>query len=210
MQWMKRNNGDKPYVLRNARSLLFIFPVGLLGFIALTWLTGLVSFANSLPTPSALPEAADGIVALTGGDTRLTEAMNLLIARKGQRLLISGVNPAARRNDILSLLDVEEDLFDCCVDLDRMAVDTIGNAAQTAQWTKVNNYQKIIVVTANYHMPRSLLEFRHVMPDIEITPYSIQSDRIHTERWWKSISTARFLASEYNKYLASFIRTRLF
>lgn len=157
-----------------------------------------------------LPNAADGIVALTGGDTRLTEAMNLLSAKKGKRLLISGVNPAARRTDILSLLNTEEDLFNCCVDLDRMAVDTVGNARQTAQWIKNNNYHSLIIVTANYHMPRSLLEFHNAMPDIEIMPYPIQSDRVPTTQWWKNLKTTKFLASEYNKFLASFIRTRFF
>ncbi len=210
MKWLKRKNVDKPLAKRTAKRWFFVFPSSLIGFIAIAWLIGLISFALNIPSPSPTPKAADGIVALTGGDTRLTEAMNLLIAQKGQRVLISGVNPAARRGDILSVLNVEEKLFDCCVDLDRLAVDTIGNAVQSAKWIRDNNYHNVIIVTANYHMPRSLLEFRHAMPDIEITPYAIQSDRIHTDKWWKSINTIRFLASEYNKYIASFIRTRLF
>jgi len=211
MRWLKIDSDSetKPKILRTVKPWLFVFPASLIGVLAIAWLAGLLLFANSLSTSPALPRTADGIVALTGGDTRLSEAMNLLIAQKGQRLLISGVNPASRRSDIFSLLDVEESLFNCCVDLDRLAPDTIGNATQSAEWIKKNDYHQIIIVTANYHMPRSLLEFRHAMPDIDIRPYPIQSDRFQTAHWWKSIDATRFLASEYNKYLASFIRIRV-
>ena len=190
---------------RRVRRILAI----LAGAIIVVWLAGLVSFASALTRERGEPKAADAIVALTGGDTRLEEAVYLLRLDKGERLLISGVNPATTLEDIKTLVSGPDFLFDCCIDVERAAANTIGNADEAAQWVLDNDYASLIIVTADYHMPRSLLEFRRAMPDIELIPYSIQSDRIDISRWWYGQSTIRFMASEYNKYIASVIRVRI-
>jgi uncharacterized SAM-binding protein YcdF (DUF218 family) len=152
---------------------------------------------------------ADAIVVLTGGDTRLNEAMNLLSLKKGQRLLISGVNPSIPEADIRRLVPNSDGLFDCCIDLDKSATDTAGNAHEAAAWAVKHGYSSLIVVTANYHMPRSLLEFSRAMPDVELIAYPIQSGSIPVDGWWHHKSTAKFLASEYNKFLLAWLRTRM-
>lgn len=181
----------------------------LAGTIIFVWFVGLIYFANTLARERSEPSAADGIVALTGGDTRLEEAVYLLRLDKGERLLISGANPSTTLEDIKSLVSTPEFLFDCCIDIERTATNTAGNANEAAQWVIDNGYTSLIVVTADYHMPRSLLEFRRAMPDIALIPYSIQSDRIDISRWWGGLGTIRFMASEYNKYIASLIRARI-
>ncbi len=189
----------------------------LLGAIALSvaiavlvWFAGMIVFATNLSKQQGTPRIADGIVALTGGDKRLLEAMKLLAQGKGHRLLISGVNPDVSETAIRGLFDNSDQLFDCCVDLDRSAADTMGNAQQTAQWVLKNSYTSLIVVTANYHMPRSLLEFHQAMPEIKLIPYPIESDQIEISGWWYQPNTARVLTSEYNKYLISFVRLQIF
>ena len=177
---------------------------------ALVWFAGMIVFATNLSKQQGAPGVADGIVALTGGDKRLLEAMKLLSQGKGQRLLISGVNPNVSETAIKNLFDNSDQLFDCCVDLDRSAADTMGNAQQTAQWALKNSYTSLIVVTANYHMPRSLLEFHQAMPEIKLIPYPIESDQIEISGWWYQPNTARVLTSEYNKYLISFVRLQIF
>ncbi len=184
-----------------------LIPGALLIFSVFLWLIGLISFARGLPASPAAPEAADGIIVLTGGEARLSEAVNLLRQQKGKRLLISGVNPMASKEDIRVLINGSQELFACCVDLDRTAANTLGNAIQSAAWVEEHGYRSIIVVTANYHMPRSLLEFRRAMPDVDIIPYPVQSDRVRVSDWWSRFGTARFIASEYNKYLASLLRS---
>ena len=181
----------------------------LAGMIILVWLVGLISFAQTLTRQLTDPQSADAIVALTGGDKRLEEAVYLLRLDKGDRLLISGANPATTLNDIQSLVDAPNFLFDCCIDIESTAANTVGNAEETAQWALDKGYTSLIIVTADYHMPRSLLEFRRAMPDIELVPYSIQSDRIDISKWWSGLGTIRFMASEYNKYIASLIRARI-
>jgi hypothetical protein len=96
--------------------------------------SGFLYFAESITTErSDLTGSADGIVALTGGALRIDDAMALLAASKARRLLISGVNPATPREAVRDLVSQHAGLFDCCVDLDRDARDTIGNAAESAE-----------------------------------------------------------------------------
>lgn len=178
------------------------------GGTGLIWLLGLVAFATSLGPTARDTLSADAIVALTGGEERIAEAVGLLKAEKAERLLISGVNPQTPDEDIQKLVGAPQELFDCCVDFDRSASNTIGNAAETAAWARQNGYNSLIVVTADYHMPRSLLEFRHAMPETELIAYPILSPSFPMKKWYH-LKSARILVSEYNKYLISFLRIQI-
>ena len=48
-------------------------------------------------------------------------------------------------------------------DIDHAALDTIGNAEESAKWVNSHGYGRVIVVTNNYHMPRSLVEFEALL-----------------------------------------------
>ena len=66
---------------------------------------GFVGFLSKLRYVESAPERrADGIVVLTGGSLRVSDAMELLAAGYGKRLLISGVNPMIAAGDISRLL----------------------------------------------------------------------------------------------------------
>lgn len=171
------------------------------------WFGGFVSFVRGLPAPPPAPavEQADAIVALTGGRDRLMAAMALLSAYKGRRLLISGVNQGTPRQDLKSLLDDPNDRFDCCVDVDRVARNTIGNAGETARWVRGHGFRSLIVVTAHYHMPRALLELGHALPEAALTPYPVIPTSLSAKPWWHP-KRARVFASEYTKYLLSAVR----
>jgi len=54
--------------------------------------------------------------------------------------------------------------FECCVDLDYTAVNTIGNAVETRRWALNHGFHSLVVVTSNYHMPRAMLELSHQLP----------------------------------------------
>jgi uncharacterized SAM-binding protein YcdF (DUF218 family) len=97
----------------------------------------------------------------------------------------------------------------CCVDLDRSAVSTRGNAAESRRWVYERGFRSLIVVTSNYHMPRALVEFSHAMPDITLIPFAVVGDKWREEPWWTSPSTLRLLFSEYVKYVAAELRVRL-
>jgi uncharacterized SAM-binding protein YcdF (DUF218 family) len=167
------------------------------------WL-GLVGFAENIRTsrpPTPLPEA-DAIVALTGGTrARLDEGMRLLAEGRGRRLLISGVNPKVKDAELAALLTGPPELFACCVDLGRYAEDTLGNAAETAAWARRNSFSRIILVTDDYHLPRSLAELRTALPEADLIGYPVAT-RLATENvWQRDLGAAGELATEYVKFL---------
>src|SRR5258708_37079955 len=93
--------------------------------------------------------------------------MELLASGYGKRLLISGVHPTNAASDISRSLSDNQSLLSCCVDLDRSAVNTRSNAAETRRWVHERGFKPLIVVTSNYHMPGAIVELSHAMPDIE-------------------------------------------
>ena len=130
---------------------------------------GFMGFLSQLRGAEVKPERnADGIVVLTGGSSRVSDAMELLAAGFGKRLLISGVHPTNAASDISRSLPDNQSLLRCCVDLDRSAVNTRSNAAETRRWVRERGFKSLIVVTSNYHMPRAIVELSHAMPDVQL------------------------------------------
>ena len=171
---------------------------------------GFVGFLSQLRGAEAKPaRAADGIVVLTGGSSRVSDAMELLAAGYGKRLLISGVHPTSTANDISRTLPENQSFMTCCVDLDRTALTTRDNAAEARRWAERRGFKSLIVVTSNYHMPRALVEFSHAMPETALIPFAVVGDKWRDEPWWTSASTLRLLLSEYVKYIAAELRVRL-
>jgi uncharacterized SAM-binding protein YcdF (DUF218 family) len=168
---------------------------------------GFLSQLRSAEVP--LDRRADGIVVLTGGSSRVSDAMELLGSGYGKRLLISGVHPTSAASDISRSLPDSQSLLRCCVDLDRSAVNTRSNAEQTRRWVRERGFKSLIVVTSNYHMPRAIVELSHAMPDIQLIPFAVVGEKWRDEPWWTSGATMRLLLSEYVKYLATELRVRL-
>jgi len=183
-------------------ALLAILSGGLL------FLAGFALFANhvsELSTP-ADPRRADAIIVLTGGQSRIDAALDLLRSGKGKRLLISGVHPSAGRDDLSAATCGDRSLFNCCVDIDHLALDTIGNAAESAKWIRDHDYRRVILVTSNYHMPRSLLEMRRLVGGQRLDPYPVVGSNLEPGRWMADPAALRVLFTEYNKYLVALAR----
>jgi uncharacterized SAM-binding protein YcdF (DUF218 family) len=165
---------------------------------------GFLWFVGTIPETEAPPARnADGIVVLTGGAFRISDALDLLAAGRGQRLLITGVNPATRSQEISRLVPEHQRWFKCCVDLDHSATNTIGNATETRRWVQARGFHSLIVVTSNFHMPRAMAELAHQMPGVELVPYPVVSDKVRVETWWENPSTTRLLLLEYLKYVVA-------
>jgi uncharacterized SAM-binding protein YcdF (DUF218 family) len=179
-----------------------------LGFVGAGF--GFVAFLSQLRGSEERPARnADGIVVLTGGSSRVSDAMELLAAGYGKRLLISGVHPTNDVHDISRTLPDNHKLLNCCVDLDRSAVNTRSNAAETRRWARERGFNSLIVVTSNYHMPRAIVELSHAMPDVTLIPFAVVGDKWREEPWWTSSATLRLLLYEYAKYVAAEVRVRL-
>ena len=176
-----------------------------LGFVAL--FGGFLEFSRNVSqqtTPINVLKA-DGIAVWTGpGGGRLETGTQLLKSGKGERLLISGVNTQNSRDDIVAVMELTEAEQSCCLDLDYAAVDTVGNAKETASWANALGYEHIILVTSDYHMPRAQIEITARAGRIRITPYPVISDRAGP--WWKDRTQFDRLLQEYGKLLRTLLR----
>lgn len=190
------------------------FIVGFFGslFFALFFIGagGFFEFVAQLPKAAAEDVDGDAIVVLTGGEDRINQGLSLLANGQGQRLLISGVHAQTTHEDIRELIEPAlATHFDCCVDLDHAAQNTIGNAVEAAKWVNDNGYDTIIVVTAFYHMPRSMAELREALPKTKLVAYPVFPPGVDLNGYWKRPATTKLLVSEYVKYVAALVRFRL-
>lgn len=177
--------------------------------LLLLWTVGLVAFGDRVArsTPAPDPPQADGVVALTGASAlRIEAAIRLLELGKAKRLLISGVNREVRPAELRSVSKGAGRAYDCCVDLGFAARDTQGNARETATWARNHGFKSLIVVTSDYHIPRSVLELHAAMPGIELHPYPVVTDTLNARGWWRRGGDAKRLVYEYCKYLVILMR----
>jgi uncharacterized SAM-binding protein YcdF (DUF218 family) len=164
---------------------------------------GFVLFAGRVAgfdTPAA-DRRADAIVVLTGDVGRTMTGLELLRAGRAPLLLISGVDPSATPADIQRHSGLSDDELDCCVILGRNATDTIGNAREAGDLVRENGYRSLIIVTSDYHLPRSLLEMRSLMPGVELIPHPVR-----TTPPWRDLRATRLWLQEYAKYTAVWLR----
>ncbi len=184
----------------------------LLILLAGLWGTGFFIFLDKIPHAQASPpvqQKADAIVVLTGGGGRLELGLSLLTSGGAAKLFISGVDPGVDKTVLLQNRLVDGAMLDCCIVLGHNADNTFGNAIETARWMTSQGYTSLFIVTANYHMPRSLVEFRAVLPEAELTPRVVHPSNVHLEDWWRWPGTIQLLGAEYMKYLATRARTLL-
>ena len=180
------------------------------GVLLAAFLAGFVVFASCATQLSAKDdERADGIVVLTGGEHRLSEAARLLSQGRGKRLLISGANRMATPEDLHRNSGLDAALFRLRVDIGYAAHDTFGNADETRAWARAHGFSRLIIVTSSYHMPRTLAELGRAMPDATLIPYPVISGNFRGGRWWTHGATARLLFSEYVKFLPAAARLGL-
>ena len=180
--------------------------LGVVGLgICSLWLGGLIWFATP-PGGESWTGPTDAIVVLTGGSLRLQSGIDLLREGKGRKLFVSGVHQQVDLEDLLGFSGRMPDWALCCIVLGHDADNTLGNAQETAQWIRGQGFHSLRLVTAWYHMPRSLLEFDRAMPEIDIVAHPVFPDQVKHERWWAWRGTAVLLVNEYVKYLGALAR----
>lgn len=178
--------------------------LAILALIVGLWFAGLFAFAHRVDdsTPAAEPPVADGVVVLTGASfARIDAAVTLMKEDKARRLLVSGVNREVTRDELKEATRGAGRIYDCCVDLGFRAENTRGNARETASWARYYKFKTLLVVTADYHMPRSILELKAELPDVVFHPYPVATDTVRVRGWWRRRGDARRLMVEYTKYL---------
>jgi uncharacterized SAM-binding protein YcdF (DUF218 family) len=173
--------------------------------LAAAWAVDLARFAANLPVPGATqPTSAEAAVVLTGGSRRLEAGLRLLKDGRIGALFISGVDSRVGREPIAERISEAEvalpdSMMACCVDLGYRASDTAGNAIETADWMRAGGWRSLLLVTSGYHMPRSLTEFRHALPGVEIHPLPVFSEEVRLAEWWFWPGTFALVAQEHFK-----------
>lgn len=188
------------------RRRLWLLPLAAILVLAALWAGGFLHYIATLPLPGERAGTdADAAVVLTGGAERLNEGLNLLGRGQVRRLLVSGVHPDVNKA-ALGEVAGRTDLLECCVDLGFDARNTEENAREIAEWAHAHGYGSLRVVTAAYHMPRSLLELRRAAPSITYLPHPVFPEQIRLQDWWRWPGTVELLVGEYHKYLAALVR----
>lgn len=168
---------------------------------------GFVRFAQLVPTAVADPDSVtDAIVVLTGGSLRIEGGLRLLAAGKAQKLFVTGVHPGVEVGELLRASGVEPERVPCCIALGHAAGSTLGNAQETAAFMSANGFRSLRLVTASYHMPRSLLEFGRAMPGVVIVPNPVFPAALGGGRWWLHPASLALVGGEYVKYLVALAR----
>ncbi|MBP3347080.1 MAG: YdcF family protein [Alphaproteobacteria bacterium] len=178
-------------------------------FLLSAWFAGFLWFnhqINSYENTAGIK--TDAIIALTGGRNRISNAVALLNDGAAEKLFISGVSKQTSLTQIEQLNDLRIRQKQK-VQTGSEAKDTIGNAIEADEWIKKNNVRSIRLVTSNYHLPRSILEFRHRSPEVSIVPSPVYSDKVQA-KWWKNPGSFRLIATEYNKFLYVYFSKKFF
>lgn len=177
--------------------------------LIIVWMAGLILFASRVPDHVADENLkTDAIVVLTGGSGRLREGLDLLMANRARQMFVSGVYRGVDVKQLLALLQQNPDEIEQRISIGN-AVDTIENAIETRAWMQTNNYTSMRLVTAAYHMPRSLLEFQNAMPEVTILSHPVFPDHVKQEKWWMFPGTLALMTTEYNKFLVVWLRHRV-
>jgi len=196
-----------PYRRQRARRRRHRYVIFLLGIAFAAWLGGLFVFAAEIPKSLKVStEETDAIVVLTGGTLRLEQGLALLAQGFAKKLFVSGVHRGVDVQQLLKLSRQSPQALDCCITLGYSADHTTGNASETAKWMREQGYRSLRLVTASYHMPRSLAEFRQAMPTETILPHPVFPTNVKVDNWWQWPGTAALIAGEYNKYLVAVVR----
>jgi uncharacterized SAM-binding protein YcdF (DUF218 family) len=163
----------------------------LIALAALLWVLGFAWFMLTLPGP-ADDRRTDAIVVPTGGPGRIDRGLALLRGHAARRMLVTGVAPDVRAIDLATEYQTSPDLFACCVDLGREAVDTRSNAEETGQWVRAHRYRSVRLVTSDWHLRRAELELRHELG----SGVTVVADGVPT-----GAARLPLLIAEYHKYL---------
>ena len=140
-------------------------------------------------------------------DYILTESKNI-----NYKILVSGTGMGFTKSSLKKKLgpNFNPKLIQCCIDLDGVSKNTLTNASETFKWAYKNDIKEFILITSNYHMPRAILEFKNVMPNLKIYTHAITPKKHDIENWLSSYQTFSLVFTEYCKFIIAGLRIKFF
>jgi len=190
---------------RRAKRLFRRLIIPMIGLM-LIWTAGLVRFADSIPKIIEEPtRRTDAIIVLTGGSGRLEEGLNLLESDMAKTLFVSGVYQGLEVKTLFRMFKRNPRGLEPRIGIGT-ATNTLGNALETADWFRGKSFKSMRLVTAAYHMPRSLMEFKYAIPNAQIIAHPVFPAHVKVDEWWAWSGTLELIVSEYNKFILSGLR----
>lgn len=166
----------------------------ILSSVFVLWALGFLWFAAALPQPAG-KERTDAIVVPTGSGGRIPRGLALLQDGAAPKMLVTGVYSDVKPREFEAEYGVPPELMECCVTLGFAALDTRGNARETAAWITEQKVRSVRLVTSDWHMRRAALELQGAIPEgTELLRDAVPS---------KPSLTMLFL--EYHKFLAAWL-----
>jgi uncharacterized SAM-binding protein YcdF (DUF218 family) len=157
------------------------------------------------------------IVILTGGSNRIKDGLKIInnvdkFTKANSKILISGTGKGFTKISLKKMLtsNFNLKLLECCIELESISKNTYSNASETYKWVNINNINRFILITSNYHMPRAILEFKNKMPNLEIFTYPISPKNHDIKNWLSSSETFSLIFIEYSKLLIASLRIKIF
>ena len=164
----------------------------ILALLAMIWALGFVWFAVTLPQPAGSART-DAIVVPTGSGGRIQRGLEVLREGHARNMLVTGVDLDVNAREFAVEYEVPDNVLQCCVTLGFAALDTRGNARETAHWIEQNRFTSLRLVTSDWHMRRAALELSRQLPD----GVSVLDDAVRTE------PSLWILFIEYHKLIAA-------
>lgn len=178
-----------------------------------TFIAGVQYFAHAirdLTTPELTPyRDQTGVVVATGHEGRLAAGLELMTQNLASRMLISGVGQGIDKADLRHVAKVSsqiDDVFLCCVDLGHKATDTEGNALEAKEWAEGYGLQTLIIVTSDFHMPRTMIAFEQYFAENRLIAHHVKTSWLQLDKngrsgWWRTPARISLIAGEMVKYL---------
>lgn len=173
------------------------------------WCGAFFVFLMGMSMPAAdAKKQADALIVLTGGNARVERGFVLLAQEAAPVLFISGVGKNVTLAEMLAAHTTQpvrteilrrgsEILFDYD------ASSTQTNASEAAEFIRSRDYTSVRLITAHYHMPRSLVEFRAALPGVMILREPVVPESFAKAQWWGESDGRRLILQEFHKYLAA-------
>ena len=195
-----------------------IFFIFLLTSIFTLFFIELNNFKNNILSLTKYNEVeSPNIVILTGGANRIKDGLKIIQDFKNSKninykILVSGTGVGFTKSSLKKKLgpNFNSKLIQCCIDLDGISKNTSTNAIETFKWASKNDIKEFILITSNYHMPRAILEFKNVMPNLKIYTYAITPKKHDIENWLSSFQTFSLVFTEYCKFIIAGLRIKFF
>jgi len=127
----------------------------------------------------------EAIAVVTGGAGRIEKGFSMLKNGCGKTMLISGINQyliySDFKNSLQKKFEVSNEIMER-VFLGYGAYDTESNVSEIVLFATLRNVKNILLITNNYHIPRTMTILKNSMPDHNIDYISLPSEKnLHTE-----------------------------